>query len=165
MNIQIGSSLPLRSLTATTMHLDSIRCTNTFLRKVTRGISTETRDKVEPCTLRFPKMWTRSKLCHVLFGNLHTWSHAWLCKRHGRTKSKLGRTSRRSLQQTLGLDNVHQREMSILNYTLKIKELCDSLDSINVIVDEESLVNICPRGLPNERKDTHPRSSNYNPCC
>ena len=33
--------------------------------------------------------------------------------------------------------------MSITRNTLKIKELCDSLDSINVNVDEDEKVQIC----------------------
>ena len=33
--------------------------------------------------------------------------------------------------------------MSITGYTLKIKELCDTLRSINVIIDEDEMVQIC----------------------
>ena len=37
--------------------------------------------------------------------------------------------------------------MSIGNYTLKIKELCDSLGSINVSIDDNKMVQICLGGL------------------
>ena len=37
--------------------------------------------------------------------------------------------------------------MSITTYTLKIKELCDSLDSISVNIDDDEMVQICLGGL------------------
>ena len=37
--------------------------------------------------------------------------------------------------------------MAIGNYTLKIKELCDSLGSINVNIDDDEMVQICLGGL------------------
>ena len=37
--------------------------------------------------------------------------------------------------------------MSIDSYTLKIKELCDSLGSINVNIDDDEMVQICLSGL------------------
>ena len=37
--------------------------------------------------------------------------------------------------------------MSITTYTLKIKELCDFLDSISVNVDDDEMVQICLDGL------------------
>mgnify|MGYP000721700421 CR=1 FL=1 len=37
--------------------------------------------------------------------------------------------------------------MSITSYTLKIKELCDSLGSISVNVDDDEMVQICLGGL------------------
>ena len=37
--------------------------------------------------------------------------------------------------------------MSIDNYTLKIKDLCDSLRSINVSIDNDEMVQICLGGL------------------
>ena len=42
-------------------------------------------------------------------------------------------TITRKLQLRQDLNNVQQRDMSITSYTLKIKELCDSLDSIIVV--------------------------------
>ena len=37
--------------------------------------------------------------------------------------------------------------MLITNYTLKIKELCDALGSINVIIDDDEMVKICLNGF------------------
>ena len=37
--------------------------------------------------------------------------------------------------------------MSIGNYTLKIKELCDSLGSNNVNINDDKMVQICLDGL------------------
>ena len=37
--------------------------------------------------------------------------------------------------------------MSITTYTVKIKELCDSLGSIGVNIDEDEMVQICLGGL------------------
>ena len=37
--------------------------------------------------------------------------------------------------------------MSIRSYTLKIKELCDSLGSINVNIDDDEMEEICLGGL------------------
>ena len=38
------------------------------------------------------------------------------------------------------LSNIRQREMTMTNYTMKIKEICDTLGSINVTVDEVEMV-------------------------
>ena len=52
-------------------------------------------------------------------------------------------TTTRKLQLRQELNNIQQRDMSITSYTLKIKELCDSLGSISVNVDDEEMVQIC----------------------
>ena len=56
-------------------------------------------------------------------------------------------TTARKLQLQQELNNIQQREMSINNYTLKIKELCDSLGSINVNIDNDKMVQVCLGGL------------------
>ena len=56
-------------------------------------------------------------------------------------------TTARSLQLRKELNNIQQRDMSITSYTLKIKELCDSLGSISVNVDDDDMVQICLGGL------------------
>ena len=56
-------------------------------------------------------------------------------------------TAARKLQLRQKLNDIQQRDMSIGNYTLKIKELCDALGSINVIIDDDEMVQICLGGL------------------
>ena len=53
----------------------------------------------------------------------------------------------RKLQLCQELNNIQQRDISIDNYTLKIKELCDALRSINVNIDDNEMVQICLSGL------------------
>ena len=38
--------------------------------------------------------------------------------------------------------------MSVADYTFEIKEICNSLGSINVTVEEDEMVHICLGGLP-----------------
>ena len=45
------------------------------------------------------------------------------------------------------MNDIQQRDVSIGNYTLKIKELCDSFGSINVHIDDDEMVQICLGGL------------------
>ena len=52
-------------------------------------------------------------------------------------------TTARRLQLRQELNNIQQRDMSITTYTLKIKELCDSLGSIGVNIDDDEMVQIC----------------------
>ena len=52
-------------------------------------------------------------------------------------------TTARKLQLHRELNSIQQSDMSIDNYTLKIKELCDSLGSINVNIDDDEMVQIC----------------------
>ena len=49
-------------------------------------------------------------------------------------------TRARKLQFCQQLNNLWQREMCVPDYTLKIKEVCELLDSINVTVEEEEMV-------------------------
>ena len=56
-------------------------------------------------------------------------------------------TAARKLQLQHDLNNMLQRDMSITSYTLKIKELCDALGSINVVIDDDKMVQICLGGL------------------
>ena len=51
------------------------------------------------------------------------------------------------LQLRQELNNIQQQDMSITDYTPKMKEICDTLDSINVTVDEDEMVQICIGGL------------------
>ena len=63
-------------------------------------------------------------------------------------------TTTRRLQLCQELNNIQQREMSITTYTLKIKELCDSLGSIGVNIDDDEMVQICLSGLAPVRNST-----------
>ena len=66
-------------------------------------------------------------------------------------------TTARRLQLRQELNNIQQRDMSITTYTLKIKELCDSLGSIGVNIDDDEMVQICLGGLaPQSHKDDFP---------
>ena len=56
-------------------------------------------------------------------------------------------TSARRLQLRQELNNIRQQEMSVMDYTAKIKSICDSLASINVNIDEEEMVQVCLGGL------------------
>ena len=56
-------------------------------------------------------------------------------------------TTARKLQLRQELNNIQQRDMSITGYTLKIKELCDALGSIDVVIDDNEMVQICLGGL------------------
>ena len=53
----------------------------------------------------------------------------------------------RKLQLRQEFNNIQQTDMSLGRYTLKIKELCDSLGSINVSIGNEEMVQICLGGL------------------
>ena len=59
----------------------------------------------------------------------------------------MANTTARKLQLRQELNNVQQRDMSITRYTLKIKELCDSLPLISINVEDDEMVQICLNGL------------------
>ena len=44
------------------------------------------------------------------------------------------------LQLRQELRNVRQKDMSMANYTTRIKEICDSLASINMTIEEDEMV-------------------------
>ena len=56
-------------------------------------------------------------------------------------------TTAKKLQLRQELSNVRQRDMSVADYTSRIKDICDSLASINVNVEEEEMVQVCLGGL------------------
>ena len=56
-------------------------------------------------------------------------------------------TTARKLQLRQELSNLRQRDLSVAEYTLKIKEICDSLASIDVNIEESEMVQICLGGL------------------
>ena len=52
-------------------------------------------------------------------------------------------TTARKLQLRQELSNVRQHDLSVADCTSKIKDICDSLASIDVNVEEEEMVQIC----------------------
>ena len=56
-------------------------------------------------------------------------------------------TTARKLQLRQKLSNLRQRDLSVADYTSKIKDICDSLASIEVNIEESEMVQICLRGL------------------
>ena len=56
-------------------------------------------------------------------------------------------TTARKLQLHQDLNNIQKRDISITRYILKIKELCDSLSSLSVNVEDDEKVQICLGGL------------------
>ena len=57
----------------------------------------------------------------------------------------------RKLQLRQELNNIRQKDMSVSDYIVKIKSICDSLGSINVNVDEDEMVQVC---LGSSRNDS-----------
>ena len=49
-------------------------------------------------------------------------------------------TTTRKLQLIQELSNVRLRDMSVADYTSRIKDICDSLASINVTIKEDEMV-------------------------
>ena len=56
-------------------------------------------------------------------------------------------TKARKIQLKNELHTVEKKNMSISDYTLKIKSICEPLASINVTVDDDDKVEVCLRGL------------------
>ena len=51
------------------------------------------------------------------------------------------------LQLRQELNNICQKDMSVSDYTCKIKNICDSLSSIKINIKEEEMVQVCLGGL------------------
>ena len=56
-------------------------------------------------------------------------------------------TRARKMQLKDDMNTVKKMEMSVNDYTLKIKAICESLASIGVMVDDDDKVEVCLRGL------------------
>ena len=61
-------------------------------------------------------------------------------------------TKARKIQLKNELHTVEKKSMSISDYALKIKGICESLASINVVVDDDDKVEVCLRGLTPQYK-------------
>ena len=53
----------------------------------------------------------------------------------------------RKLQLRQELNNIRQKDMSVSDYSIKINNICDTLGSININVDEDEMVQVCLGGL------------------
>ena len=62
-------------------------------------------------------------------------------------KNFVASTTTRKLQLRQELSNLRQRDLSVVDYTSKIKDICDSLASINVNIEESEMVQVCLGGL------------------
>ena len=86
---------------------------------------------------------------------MRSWSHARLHPRGQNVEGGVGEPEKdirgehncTKTSTTTGVERYPIEDMSIGNYTLKIKELCDSLGSINVNIDDDEMVQICLGGL------------------
>ena len=56
-------------------------------------------------------------------------------------------TTARKVQLRQKLSNLRQRDLLVADYTSKIKDICDSLASIEVNIEESKMVQICLGGL------------------
>ena len=56
-------------------------------------------------------------------------------------------TTARKLKLRQELSNLRQRDLSVADYTSKIKDICDSLASIDVNIKESEMVQVCLGGL------------------
>ena len=56
-------------------------------------------------------------------------------------------TTTRLLQLWHEVNNVRQKVLSKADYTSRIKDICDSLTSINMTVEEDKMVQVCLGGL------------------
>ena len=64
-------------------------------------------------------------------------------KKRGRLEENLRhQTIPRKLQLWQELNNIRQKDMSISDYTIKIKSICDSLSSININIEEDEMVQV-----------------------
>ena len=61
-------------------------------------------------------------------------------------------TKARKIQLKNELHTVEKKSMSVSDYALKIKGICESLASINVAVDDDDKVEVCLRGLTPQYK-------------
>ncbi|MCO5564538.1 hypothetical protein L7F22_018200 [Adiantum nelumboides] len=61
-------------------------------------------------------------------------------------------TRARKIQLKNELNTIKKGDLSVNNYTMKIKALCESLSSIGVAVDDDDKVEACLRGLGNAYK-------------
>ena len=135
----------LRCSTEVTTHLGCTRCSSTFSSMDTRAMSME-RMMQHPNrhteTSRPGNNWQAefTTTSRPVWAN-NSWVTFWM------ETIFAARTTAKKLQLRLELSNVRQRDMTVADYTSKIKDICDSLASIDVNVEEGEMVQICLGGL------------------
>ena len=76
--------------------------------------------------------WSDARSIRVAKTLKEAWGHL--------KKIFVANTATQKLQVCQELNNMQQRDMSIINYTLKFKELCDALGSINDIINDDEMM-------------------------
>ena len=56
-------------------------------------------------------------------------------------------TRAKKIQLKIGLNTVERKNQSVNEYTLKIKNICENLASINAQMDDDDKIEVCLRGL------------------
>jgi hypothetical protein len=95
--------------------------------------------------------WLSVSVTDIMIGHIqdvHTPAEAW----QNLVQMFQTNTKARKLQLKQELHTVEKKNMSIDEYSLKIKGIVESLASINVFVDDDDLVNVCLNGLGKEYK-------------
>ena len=73
-------------------------------------------------------------------------------------------TMAQKLQLRQELNNIREWDMSVTNYTTKIKEICNALGSINMTVDEDEMIQIFRLFSAKVRAYLDGDFSTYNQC-
>ncbi len=95
--------------------------------------------------------WLSVSVTDTMIGHIHdahTPAEAW----QNLVQMFQTNTKTRKLQLKQELHTVEKKNMSINEYSLKIKGIVESLASINVFVDDDDLVSFCLNGLGKEYK-------------
>ncbi len=95
--------------------------------------------------------WLSINITDTMIGHIHdahTPAEAW----QNLVQMFQTNTKARKLQLKQELHTMEKKNMSINEYSLKIKGIVESLASINVFVDDDDLVNVCLNGLGKEYK-------------
>jgi hypothetical protein len=95
--------------------------------------------------------WLSVSVTDIMIGHIqdaHTPAEAW----QNLVQMFQTNTKARKLQLKQELHTMEKKNMSINEYSLKIKGIVESLASINVFVDDDDLVSVCLNGLGKEYK-------------
>ena len=152
MNTQMGSSLPSEKLDCSNYSFWEYKLTQTL---VGQGYWSYINDALENkpniTNANYP-MWDQgaSRVMYCLATCVHdhmlnhirdanTPKEAW----ENLKKIFAANTTARKIQLRQELNNIRQKDMSMSDYTAKIKSICDSLGSININVNGDKMVQVC----------------------